>query len=115
VCPACAWSEKMERIYLELLLQHLLSEDGLRDPYEKSEGLCLPHFRQALALVRDEQVFDALLGAQRAVWAGLVAELGEFIRKSDHRFRHEPMGPEKDAWIRSIAALVGARPERRRS
>jgi len=110
-CPACEWSAKMEGLYLGDLLKHLLGEEGLLQSYRASEGLCLPHFRQALTLVRSEPEFDALVGVQRAVWEGLVGDLSEFIRKSDHRFRHEAWGEERDAWIRAIGALAGTRPE----
>jgi len=110
-CPACAWVEKMERIYLDVLLGHLLGEDGLLAAYASSEGLCLPHFRQALAQVRDEQVFEALVGAQRTIWERLVGDLSEFIRKNDYRFRSETWGEERDAWLRAIAALSGTRPD----
>ena len=114
-CPACVWAEKMERVYLGELLSHLLGEDGLLADYQSSDGLCLPHFRQALTRVRDERVFEALVNAQRAIWERLVTHLDEFIRKSDHRFRDEPWGEERDAWLRAIAALAGARADRDRS
>jgi hypothetical protein len=110
-CPACLWAAKMEQIYLGDLLKHLLGETGLLEAYRSSEGLCLPHLRQALMLVRDSEVFDALVEAQRAIWEGLIGELSEFIRKSDHRFRHEEWGEERDAWIRAIGAIAGARLE----
>lgn len=110
-CLACVWVAKMERIYLDVLLRHLLGEGGLLAAYASSDGLCLPHFRQALAQVRDEQVFEALVGAQRRIWERLVGDLSEFIRKNDYRFRCETWGEERDAWLRAIAALSGARPD----
>ena len=108
-CPACVWAEKMEGVYLSEFAGHLLGEDGLLADYESSDGLCLPHFRQALARVRDERVFEALVDAQRSIWGRLVAHLSEFIRKSDHRFQSETWGEERDAWLRAIAALAGAK------
>lgn len=56
-CTACAWAEKMEGIYLMTLLSNLLGEDDLLAAYEASDGLCLPHFRQALILVRSKNIF----------------------------------------------------------
>jgi hypothetical protein len=108
-CPACVQVETMEGIYLSTLLEHLLGEDGLLIAYQSSDGLCLPHFRQALSRVRDETVFEALVTAQRAIWERLVGHLSETIRKSDYRFQGEPRGEESGAWLRAIAALVGAR------
>ena len=110
-CPACVWAEKMEGIYVEGLLKHLLGQEGLLAAYESSDGLCLPHLRRALAHMRDERAFEALVAAQRAIWERLAGDLSEFIRKNDHRFHHEPWGEERDAWLRAVAALAGARPD----
>jgi hypothetical protein len=37
--------------------------------------------------------------------AALQAELEEIVRKNDYRFRGEPWGPERDAWLRALAKL----------
>lgn len=108
-CPACVEAETMEDIHLSTLIENLLGENGLLAAYQSSDGLCLPHFRQALARVRGEAVFDALVNAQRAIWERLVGHLSEIIRKSDYRFRDEPRGEESGASLRAIAALSGAR------
>jgi hypothetical protein len=110
-CPACVWAGRMEDIYLDTLLRNLTNEDGLQADYEASDGLCLPHFRQALARVRKEAAYDALMSAQRAAWERLVAQLGESIRKSDYHHLDEAWGEEAGAWLRGVAALVGARPD----
>jgi hypothetical protein len=113
-CPACKQAGAMEAIYLDTLVKTLRGEEGLLAAYESSAGLCLPHLSQALALVRDEAVFEALVGAQRTIWLRLEADLSEFIRKNDYRFRGEPWGAERDAWLRGIAALSGSEPEENR-
>lgn len=110
-CAACAWVDRMEIAYLSSLLDNLEGEDGLLVSYRGSDGLCLPHFRQALALTRRSAVREAMVSAQRDVWRRLTAQLGESIRKSDYRFRHEPRGDEAGAWRRAIAALAGTRPQ----
>ena len=108
-CPACIQVERMEAIYVETLVKNLLGQHGLLAAYESSDGLCLPHFRQALVRVRDEAVFDALVRAQRHVWQRITGHLTEAIRKSDYRFRDEPWADARGAWLRGIAALSGAR------
>jgi len=107
ICPACAWVEQMERIYLGMLLDHLLDQDGLLADYRASDGLCLPHFCRALALVRDRATFDTLVDAQRFIWQALVDQLDEAVRKNDWRFRDEPKGEEMKAWLKALAALAG--------
>jgi len=108
-CPACIQARQKEEIHLSTLNEHLVGEDGLLAAYEASDGLCLPHFRLALAIIREEAVFDALLAAQRTVWGRLAAHLGEFIRKNDYLFRDEPWGEEGDSWLRALGALSGAK------
>jgi hypothetical protein len=39
----------------------------------------------------------------------LLAELHELTRKFDHRFKHEVIGAEGDAWLRSIAIVSDKR------
>jgi hypothetical protein len=114
-CPACVWADKMEDIYLDTLVHSLVGEGGLLADYEASDGLCLPHFRRALARVRKEATYNALVSVQRAVWGRLVAQLSESIRKSDYRHLDEVWGEEAGAWLRGVAALVGARPDRNKS
>ena len=110
-CSACTWADKMEGIYLDTFVRSLVTRDELLDNYKASDGLCLPHFRQALALVRKEATFDVLVDAQRAIWERLVGHLSESIRKSDYRHLDEAWGEEAGAWIRAVTALVGARPD----
>lgn len=109
-CPACTQVDKMERIYLTGLATGLTDEEGLLAAYRASDGLCLPHFRKALTLVSDQNVFETLVGAQIAIWQRLVTYLGELIRKHDWRFQDEAQGEETGAWLRAISALVGATP-----
>jgi hypothetical protein len=108
-CPACVQADTMEGIYLNTLVENLLGEDGLLAVYQASDGLCLPHFRQALTRVRDEAVFDVLVKAQRAIWERLVGYLTQVIRKSDYHFRDEPRGEESGVWLRAITAISGER------
>ena len=104
-CLACIHAREMEEGWVSTLVEHLLGEGGLLAAYEASAGLCLPHFRQALARVRDEAVFKALVDAQRRIWERLAGQLSERIRKSDFRFRDESWGEESDAWQRAVKAF----------
>jgi hypothetical protein len=99
----------MEDIYIDILVDQLLGEDGLLPAWEDSDGLCLLHLRRALDRVGDETVFEALVKNQRFIWERLVAQLEETIRKSDHRYRHEAPGEESGSWLRALTALSGAR------
>jgi hypothetical protein len=109
-CPVCVAVQKSENYLIQALVKHLTGPDNLAAAYQASDGLCLPHFRLAVAAVPHEESFTALVEAQKAVWLRLRADLAEFIRKNDHRFRGEQFGVEGDAWLRAIEAVSGAPP-----
>jgi hypothetical protein len=96
-------------IVLSTLAESLDKEEFVQ-AFRESSGLCLPHFRQVLGLVRRDEDFQTLLAIQRKKLSSLSAELAEIIRKSDHRFREEGFGKEKDAWQRAIGMIAGGRP-----
>ena len=77
---------------------------GLKQP---NGGLCLPHLRRALGLARDQDAFNFLQESTRSRLAALEAEMDEFIRKYDHRFRKEEWGNERDSWQRAIRWIAG--------
>ena len=56
------------------------------------------------ALLPSERGFDA------QVWQE-IADLGEFIRKNDYRYSDEPVGTERDAWLRALESISGAAPQ----
>jgi hypothetical protein len=60
-----------------------------------------------LVLASNSSAVDALVSRQSQVISRLNGELAEFIRKHDHRFRHEQMRSEKDSWKRAIDMAVG--------
>ncbi len=104
-CPACHAEAEAERRHGLTLLAHL-EESALADAYVRAGGLCLPHLRIVLALANPAQA-RTVQERQLAIYRALHEQLGEFIRKHDHRFRHEPFGEEKDAWRRAVAVLAG--------
>ncbi|MGQ9683607.1 MAG: DUF6062 family protein [Anaerolineae bacterium] len=94
-CPACEQARASAA--------RRLAQVGTKGP------LCLPHLLLALAAMptADEPVLD--LQPTLVYWHTLKAELDEYIRKQDYRFRHEPMGAETDAPWRAVAAMAGER------
>jgi hypothetical protein len=107
-CPVCLHQQDREREVAATLLAYLDEPGALGLAYERSDGLCLAHFRQALAQASSTAEARALVRVQQLVWERLHGELGEFIRKSDVRFRDEGFGPEKDAWRRALEVFAGS-------
>ena len=105
-CPACAHRRTMEDLALGALLRHV-EDEGLTAALVRSDGLCLPHFLRALELVRDNNALARLVDLQRRTMGELHADLAEFMRKSDHRFRDEGFGKEGDSWLRAVGIVCG--------
>jgi len=109
-CPICSGIQTIEEQYFTTLLEHISGPNSLSHVYQNSDGLCLPHFRRALSQAKPARHLKALIEAQEVVWERLYAELGEFIRKNDYRYRREPFGAEEDAWLRALESISGASP-----
>ena len=110
-CPACVHRDETRRQILSGLATELNTPE-LEQALETSEGLCLPHLRRALELIKDKRVQETLLTIHRARLESLQSELAEFIRKSDYRNIQEGFGAEGDAWLRAISLVVGTRKDR---
>ena len=108
-CPACAQRDEAERRFLETLLEHLEAGE-LRGEYTDSSGLCLPHIERALRSA-PPQAHRFLVEAESEKLNRLLGELSEIIRKNDYRFRDEPWGAERDAWVRATGKLKGEKPD----
>jgi hypothetical protein len=117
-CPACEQEFKLETLALTTLTDFFPDDDRLHNALKESDGLCVPHLRRALALVRDEATFDALVEMTREKLLKLSDELSEFIRKHDHRYKNEKFAAEGNSWQRAITQIIGMpapNPDRRKA
>jgi hypothetical protein len=112
-CPACAHVQDREKDFIKTLMSHLDGPAALKEAYRSSDGLCLAHFRHALASAPSDKSARILVAAQHSIWQRLHAELDEFVRKQDIRFRGEPFGEERDSWLRALEAISGPEPQGR--
>jgi len=107
-CLACQHQLLVEESYLGTLWRYL-NDEALAAALRASPGLCLPHLRQALPWASDADALRRLIAIELECLGRLRAELRELTRKFDHRFKHEVIGAEGDAWLRSIAIVSGKR------
>jgi hypothetical protein len=105
-CPACRQRDEAEARNVETLLQYI-DDPEFAPALRSSDGLCLPHFRQALQRVGGKATYETLVGIQLEIWVRLRDELVEFIRKQDFRFREEGLGAESSSWIRATEQISG--------
>jgi hypothetical protein len=107
-CPACIYRAEMEEVYIETLIDHLIEPEFVAK-VRVADPLCLTHLRRVIEGIPSAALFQTMREIQIAHWEGLIEELGEFVRKHDHRFRGETIGREGTAWVRAIDAVVGTR------
>jgi hypothetical protein len=106
-CPACTSRDEYLRRNAEYLLDMLATSPGFRDKFEASPGLCFPHFKLAWNVARTRGDREMILSVQRDAASSLLDELRDHVRKHDHKYRHEPKGPERDSWQRAILLTAG--------
>ena len=107
-CPACEHREQLTRDFLSALIEDLQLPE-MKEALQASEGLCLPHMRQALESINDGSKYEVLLTLQREKLDRLKHELAEFIRKNDYQAIKEGFGSEGNAWLRAIGFIAGSR------
>jgi hypothetical protein len=107
-CLACNVERETEQGVLHTLVEMLRAGDSrMLETVESAEGFCLYHLDQALRIDAGGKADEILRrhGLRRA--EHLLAELKEFIRKSDYRFTKEQMAAEGDSWMRAVAWVTG--------
>lgn len=109
-CLLCEHEAEVVRGMLKVLLEHI-EEPDLCAVYQGSDGLCLPHLRQALARCRRPEAVR-LAAMERDIMAGLVNQCDAFVAKSDYRHSKSLCPGEGDAWKRAARKLGGGYPDR---
>ena len=109
-CPACDQAHTTEGHALQACAAGL-TQPAFRAAFVAHPlGLCLPHFRAVLPLLRDAAIMREDVQAQADRYAATRAQLAEVIRKYDYRFVQEPKGDEFGAVSRSIGLVAGRLP-----
>jgi len=104
-CPACAMTRASDARNAAALAQALTQERAeVWEALEQGAGLCAAHSEQVMSLC-SPAIAARLLKCESDRLIALQAELEEIIRKNDYRFRGEPWGSEKDAWLRALQKL----------
>jgi len=106
LCPACEIWDKAVNDYAALLIENLGDSSFVFD-YERSCGLCIPHFKKIYAGIEDKKIRKRILDVELEKADVFIRELEEFIRKNDYRFADEKFGREGSAWRRAVEFLKG--------
>ena len=101
-CPACHARDGVERSQLALVNASLALRP-VRDRFEQSHGLCVRHALQ----IPEGRATDLAHRHADARVSVLAWEVEETARKYAWAYRHEPSGPEGDAWLRAMGQIDG--------
>jgi hypothetical protein len=105
-CPACVYVAQAESYYLRELTE-FIQEDQFLSAYQRSEGICLPHFFSLEQSFGNHPNFPALMNLQLNTVQSLRKTIDEFIRKQDHRFHDQITFSEAKVWRVVMEFLAG--------
>ena len=108
-CPACERRDEAEKLALKSVMDALEKQDvDMKSALQGSDGLCLPHLRRGMETAHNQDGFDLLIKITEEQLSTLIHDLDEFIRKNDHRFRHEKISEsERASWKQAVQRIVG--------
>jgi len=107
-CPVCVYQETTRRRLVRTFLEILAEEEG-RDAFQKSEGLCVPHFLYVLGEKGRDDVKRYLVKVEEEKTICLSKDLRDFIKKQDFRYEDSDFGSERNAWIKAVRMIAGDR------
>jgi hypothetical protein len=105
-CPLCRYQRQLREHQVSDLVEGLRHEE-MRDAFQSSPGLCVPHFLLAVQATRSEPVLRLLVGTELQRFRELLQDLETFCRKHDYRFQQEGFGKEADSWLRAVRMIAG--------
>jgi hypothetical protein len=105
-CLVCREGETLTASDLGVIVAHF-GESRFLEGFAHSAGLCLPHLRHLADCAAGHPNLDRVFAWHAARWAELDADLVEFARKFDYRYAREPMGRERDSWLRVLQVFAG--------
>ncbi len=107
MCPLCEYERRQEGVVLRVLVNDV-NDPALRAAFERSAGLCLPHFQMALDLNDLSPAYRArLVELEQAILRQLKAELDEYLHKRNASYESQAMGDEADAPLRATRLVSG--------
>lgn len=106
-CRLCRLIWETEETDLRWLIDNC-ADEAFRKAYQASAGLCLSHLRKAMIMDEDGEAALFLAQTAQEKLGVLLGDLGEYLRKFNYQYSHEPKTEaQKASWRRMVAFLVG--------
>ncbi len=107
ICPLCEYERRQEGLVLRALVNEI-NDPAVRAAFERSAGLCLPHFQMAVGMHDlPAGLRLRLTELEQPILAKLKAELAEYMHKRNASYETAPMGEEADAPLRATRLVSG--------
>jgi hypothetical protein len=108
LCTVCLRVAESERHHV-LTLVRSLRDGAVADAYDTSDGVCVPHLLQAVALTGGTDVAGGLIERTRRKWAAARRDLESFVEKHDYRNRAAFSEADAGSYTRAFEILTGAK------
>ena len=102
-CPLCDYERSQEIVMLGTLIQ-FIDDAEMQAAFERSAGLCLPHYYVALGLPGK---LDRIVAVEQAMLKQLKHDVDEYVHKRNPMYADEQMGEESDAPSRAAKVISG--------
>ena len=99
-------------MHLSTLIE-MLKDEKIRERFEMSGGLCLPHFLSAIRVIDEDRIENSndvmrvLLRVEVRHLKSAEQHLSKFIQKHNWKYRDEPRGSEAEANRMALNLLAG--------
>ena len=107
-CGACRLLRKTGRAQMTQFLALMATAEG-QERFRQSQGLCLPHLKDALLSSPAQEVADVLLQEQANRLVELSEDMHSYSLKRDAIRRQLMNNNEENAWRRALVQIVGER------
>jgi len=114
-CPACDHVSEIMRIYITEFVQELKEDNEIKELFNKSRGLCIPHYVMTLHIIsalhskKFPHTAKTIVDKQLQVLEGMQNDLSVYIERQDCRFSDKERDGTEKAVGESLAKVVGRR------
>jgi hypothetical protein len=114
-CPACDHVSEIMRIYITEFVQELKEDNEIKELFNKSRGLCIPHYVMTLHIIcglhskKFPHTAKTIVDKQLQVLEGMQNDLSVYIERQDCRFSDKERAGTEKAVGESLAKVVGRR------
>ncbi len=109
-CMICKKIDYTMDRYMDVVIYLWNNDPNFREKFERSKGLCLPHFRRLADMCGrtrgSEEFLAALFKKEKAELDRIQADIHKFTLKFDYRNQNMEWGTAQDAPIRTIEKIA---------